>query len=73
MKIGGGKTEEKLVLNGANPLVQMLDAGNMDAEDAKIICEHIWDMASLSHGHLSPERMEKFIERNSLILQEFVR
>ncbi|MCL2376168.1 MAG: molecular chaperone HtpG [Defluviitaleaceae bacterium] len=73
MKIGKGKTDEKLVLNGANELVKLLDAGNLDVDDAKVICEHIWDMASLSHGHLSPERMEKFIERNSLILREFVR
>ena len=73
MKIGDGKTDEKLVLNGANELVKLLADDNLDGEDAKVICEHIWDMASLSHGHLSPERMEKFIERNFLILREFVR
>jgi molecular chaperone HtpG len=73
MKIGDGKTDEKLVLNGANELVQLLAEGNLDTDDSKVICEHIWDMASLSHGHLSPERMEKFIERSSLILREFVR
>jgi len=73
MKIGDGKTDEKLVLNGANELVKLLADGGLDGDDAKVICEHIWDMASLSHGHLPPERMEKFIERNSLILREFVR
>jgi molecular chaperone HtpG len=73
MKIGDGKADEKLVLNSANELVQLLSDGNLDEGDAKIICEHIWDMAALSHGNISPQRMEKFIQRNSLILREFVR
>jgi len=73
MKIGDGKAEEKLVLNGANELVRLLSDGDLDADDAKTICEHIWDMASLSHGNLTPERMERFIERNSVILREYVR
>jgi len=73
MKIGDGKTDEKLILNGANELVKLLNEGSLDKDDAKVICKHIWDMAHLSHGHLSPERMEKFIARNSLILREFVR
>ena len=73
MKIGDGKADEKLVLNDANELVGLLVGGDLDADDAKVICEHIWDMASLTHGNISPERMEKFMERNSLILREFVR
>jgi len=73
MKIGDGKAEEKLVLNSTNELVQLLADGSLDSDDTKVICEHIWDMASLSHGHLTPERMERFIERNSLILREYVR
>ena len=73
MKIGDGKIEEKLILNNANELVQLLSGDSLDPDDAKTICEHIWDMAALSHGHLPPERMEKFIERSSLILREFVR
>ncbi|MCL2574172.1 MAG: molecular chaperone HtpG [Defluviitaleaceae bacterium] len=73
MKIGDGKVDEKLILNDTNELVKLLSEGNLDKDDARIVCEHIWDMASLSQGHLSPERMEKFIERNTVILREFVR
>ena len=73
MKIGDGKAQEKLVLNDANELVGLLTGDSLDADDAKILCEHIWDMASLSHGGITPERMEKFIERNALILREYMR
>ena len=62
--------DKKLVLNANNELVKSLNEGGKDAEDTKILCEHIWDMASLSHKHLEPERMEKFIQRNVLILQK---
>ena len=69
IKFGDGKVQEKLVLNGKNELIQLLNEGKVAGEDAKILCEHIWDMAALSHGGLGPERTEKFIERNALILK----
>jgi len=63
--------DKKLVLNAANPLVKILREGNSAADDAKILCEHIWDLASLSHKHLDSARMDAFIKRNVLILQKF--
>ena len=73
INFGGNKNTEKLVLNSANELVKILEEGGLDEADSKILCEHIWDLAALSHGQLSPERMEKFVERSGVILREFVR
>ncbi|MCL2168741.1 MAG: molecular chaperone HtpG [Defluviitaleaceae bacterium] len=63
--------DKKLVLNSSNALIKKLMDKGTAAEDGKIICEHIWDMASLSHKHLDPARMDKFIQRNIAILQRF--
>ncbi|MDR2166855.1 MAG: molecular chaperone HtpG [Clostridiales bacterium] len=60
--------EKKLLLNSGNPLVKSLIADNLSQDDSRMICQHIWDMASLSHKHLDPERMERFIRRNVEIL-----
>ena len=32
------------------------------------ICEQLYDLASLSHGPLSPERMTKFVSRSNEIM-----
>ena len=66
----GGK--KKLVLNNTNPLVKALSDKQVDEGDANILCEHIWDMASLSHQHLNPQRMDRFIRRNVEILGKFI-
>jgi len=73
ISFGDNKNTEKLVLNGANELVKILEEGSLDEADSKVLCEHIWDLAALSHGQLSPERMERFVERSGVILREFVR
>jgi len=67
---GGGK--KKFVLNSANPLVKALLDKQVGDDDTAILCEHIWDMASLSHKHLDPQRMDKFIHRNVEILRKFL-
>ena len=69
LTFGTGETDEKLVLNGANELVKLLGHGNLEEEQTKVLCEHIWDMAALSHGRLEAERLDRFIQRNSLILK----
>ena len=66
-----GKSKEKLTLNGTNELVKILDEGKVSADDAKVLCQHIWDMAALSYGGLEPKRMEEFLERSSFILKFF--
>jgi len=70
LNFGIGDIKEKLVLNGSNDLVKTLASGALAESDAQVLCHHIWDMAALNHGMLSPERMNKFIERNMLILKK---
>jgi len=72
ISFGDTKAKDKLVLNGANDLIAILATGNTSGDDTKILCEHIWDMAALSHRHLSPERMGRFVERNGVILKKFI-
>ena len=62
----GGKGET-LVLNANNKLVQyVLNHG--EGENTKKICEQLYDLAQLSHGSLTPERMTKFIARSNEIM-----
>ncbi len=58
---------EVLVLNAGNSLVQYVTEHGEDEHTAKI-CEQLYDLASLSHGSLSPERMTKFIARSNEIM-----
>ena len=39
-----------------------------DSEDTSIFCEQLYDLALLSHGSLSPERMSKFIARTNDVM-----
>jgi molecular chaperone HtpG len=39
-------------------------------DDVKMICQHIFDLAMISHAQLEPEAMTRFIERSNLILQK---
>jgi len=66
-------SEETLVLNNKNSLIKALVSmkDKQDkAEDIKLICQHIYDLAMLSHKQLEPENMTKFIERSNLILEK---
>ena len=53
-----------LVLNVNNKLVQYV-LNHKDGEHTNEICEQLYDLALLSHGSLSPERMTKFIARTN--------
>lgn len=67
--------EQTLVLNAANKLVKaMIDLKNNEAkkDDVKLISEHVYDLAMLSHQPLEPEAMSKFIERSNEILMKLV-
>ena len=58
---------ESLVLNANHPLVTyVLD--HADGEDTPAFCEQRYDLALLSHGSLSPERMSKFVTRSNDIM-----
>ena len=62
-----GGMGETLVLNANHPLVQYVLA-NKEGENTAKICEQLYDLASLSHGALSPERMTKFVARSNEIM-----
>ena len=62
-----GKEGETLVLNASHPLVQyVLD--HTDDSNVSMICEQLYDLASLAHGQLSPGRMTGFVNRSNDIM-----
>ena len=56
-----------LVLNANNTLVKYV-LENAEGENTAKICEQLYDLALLSHGSLTPERMTKFIARSNEIM-----
>ncbi len=62
-----GGMGETLVLNANNKLVQYV-LGHGEDENTPKICEQLYDLALLSHGTLSPERMTNFISRSNEIM-----
>ena len=64
-----GGEGETLVLNANHPLVkELLENNHEDLFD--MICEQLYDLASISHSPLSPDRMSAFIKRsNELMLK----
>ena len=75
MKMYGGNMDmgmfggegETLVLNATHPLVAYL-TGHEDGENAKLICEQLYDLAKLQNAPLSPEAMTKFVTRSNEIM-----
>ncbi len=61
---GAGET---LVLNANHALVKYLFE-NPKSDNANIICEQIYDLASLAHKPLEPAAMTKFVERSNEIM-----
>ena len=62
-----GATGETLVLNANHPLVKYV-LEHKDGENTAKICERLYDLASLAHGQLSPERMTGFVNRSNDIM-----
>ncbi|MBR5270713.1 MAG: molecular chaperone HtpG [Clostridia bacterium] len=60
--------EFTLVLNASNELVKKLTS--LPEDDAKLVTEHIYDLARISHSPLNGEQMTKFIERSNYILNK---
>lgn len=65
------KPETTLLLNTKHPLVQhLMDSEGKDEAVQGMICEHLYDLAMLSHTPLEAEAMTKFIKRsNDLLLK----
>jgi len=65
--------ERTLVLNRNNSLIQALvklsDNSNRK-DDVKLICQHVYDLAMLSHKQFEPEAMTAFIERSNKLLEK---
>ena len=63
--------EQTLVLNRNNHLIKAITSLK-DREDKKddvrMICQHIYDLALMSHKQLEPEAMTQFIERSNMLL-----
>ncbi len=67
--------EQTLVLNSSNRLVKaVLDmkADETKKDEIKLISEHIYDLAMMSHQPLEPDAMARFIERSNEILMKLV-
>ena len=63
--------EQTLVLNRRNGLIQALlrlKDNESKKDDVKMICEHIYDLAMMSHKQLEPDAMTRFIDRSNRIL-----
>ncbi len=63
--------EQTIVLNSNNSLIEAVAkmAGNENKkDDVTLICQHVYDLAMMSHKQLDPEAMTKFIERSNLLL-----
>ena len=60
------KDEFTLVINKSNELVEKLDT--LDDNTRKLVIDHIYDLAKISHSPLDSERMSRFIERSNELL-----
>lgn len=64
-------SEQTLVINKNNILIKKLvelDKIEDKKEDVNLICQHIYDLAMISHKQLDAEAMSRFISRSNEIL-----
>lgn len=64
-------SEQTLVVNKNNILIKKLielDKMEDKKEDVNLICQHIYDLAMISHKQLDAEAMSRFISRSNEIL-----
>jgi molecular chaperone HtpG len=67
--------EETLVLNKNNDIIKAVAAlgGAQDSgEYLKTICQHVYDLAAISHKQLEPDEMGRFIKRSNELLSKLV-
>ena len=67
------KTETTLILNSKNTLVtHLLENETIDKDTRQLICEHLYDLAMISHAPLSAEAMTKFINRSNTLMLKLI-
>lgn len=60
------KDEFTLVINSSNDLIERLDT--LDDNTKKLVIDHVYDLAKISHSPLGADQMSKFIERSNELL-----
>src|SRR5699024_1142654 len=63
--------EETLIINKNSSLIQSvldLSEDKSREEDIKMICQHIYDLALISHKPLDADEMMEFVERSNRVL-----
>ena len=70
MSQAGMPDDSTLVLNAGNKLVKYISE-NADAENSKLLCAQIYDLARLSQGPLEPADMTAFMERSTKLMGLF--
>ena len=60
--------EFTLVINGNNELIKKLDT--LDDDTKKLVINHVYDLAKISHSPLDAEHMSKFIARSNMLLEK---
>lgn len=68
MDFGMLPKEEVLVLNGNSPLIKKLVDIKGDKEKETLICNHLLDLAKISHEQLTASEMNVFLQRSNEIL-----
>jgi len=72
MSMFGGDEGSTLVLNANHPLVQYV-MEHEDGENVDMICEQLYDLASIQNAPLSSDAMAKFIARSNDIMMLLVK
>lgn len=75
MGMGDMPSDETLILNKKNKLVDFIMNNKDDeakADDVKLFCEQIHDLALMSHKPLEAEAMTKFIDRSQKVLARLI-
>jgi len=67
------KTETTLILNSNNSLVKhLIENTAIDHDTRALICEHLYDLAMISHAPLSADAMTKFIKRSHDLMLKLI-
>lgn len=67
--------EETLVVNNSNPLIKKLFNLSKDENKKDLvndICNHVYDLAMISHGQLDADEMADFIKRSNDLLGRLI-
>lgn len=62
--------EFTLVVNANNELVTKLPT--LDDDTKKLVINHVYDLAKISHSPLDAEQMSKFIARSNELLKKLI-